>query len=187
MRQTSFAAFHCSLARSLDVVGDWWSPLILRDVFAGLRRFDEIVEDIGISRNLLTNRLAALVEDGILTAAPYGPHPNRLEYTLTDAGLELASVLMALTAWGDKWQTPEGGPPLTFSHHGHVCTPQVSCATCGEPVVAEEVKLHPGPGGRPGPGARLIGTTLDLNPPRPPNRQTRRQPSRQPRGSRPPA
>jgi DNA-binding HxlR family transcriptional regulator len=149
------------MARALEVTGDWWSPLILRDVFAGLRRFDEMVQDLGISRNLLSSRLAALVDSGLLTSAPYGPHPNRVEYTLTEAGSELVVVFMALTAWGDRWLAPPAGPPLTFSHHGHVCRPTVSCASCGEPVLADDVRLHPGPGGRPGPGARLIGSRLD--------------------------
>jgi DNA-binding HxlR family transcriptional regulator len=160
MRQTSFAGFQCSLAQALEVAGDWWTPLILRDVFAGLSRFDDIVDDIGISRNLLTVRLAKLVEHGLLTSAPYGTHPNRMAYALTDAGSELVVVLMALTAWGDRWRAPEGGAPIVFSHAGHVCSPAVMCTTCGEPISADKVVLHPGPGGKSGPGARRIGSRL---------------------------
>lgn len=161
MRRTSFANFRCSLARSLEVAGDWWSPLILRDVFAGLRRFDEIAGNLGISRNLLASRLAELIEGGLLSSAPYGPHPNRVEYTLTEAGAEMVVVLMALTAWGDRWRPLRAGPPLVFSHHHHVCRPTVTCSACGEPIQAAEVRLHPGPGGKCGPGTRLIGSRLD--------------------------
>ena len=165
MRQTSFSEFRCSLARTLETVGDWWSPLIVRDVFAGIHRFDELVADLEISRNLLTDRLATLVEHGVLTRVPYGQHARRVEYRLTDSGRELAVVLMALTAWGDRWQTPEGGPPVVFSHHGHICRPAVHCSVCFAPVVADDVHLHPGPGGYPGPGARTIGDHLDFEPP----------------------
>jgi len=160
MRQTSFEGFHCSLARTLEAVGDWWSPLILRDVFAGVNRFDDLVEDLGISRNLLTSRLRGLVEHGVLQTRPYGPHPNRVEYVLTAAGSELVVVLMAMTAWGDRWRTPPGGPPMTFEHHGHRCRPEVTCAGCGQPVEAGQVQLRAGPGGRTAPGTRLIGTRL---------------------------
>jgi DNA-binding HxlR family transcriptional regulator len=160
MRQTSFRDFHCSLSRALEAAGDWWSPLILRDVFAGLRRFDELVEDLGISRNLLTLRLAALVEDGLLEKRTYGPHPNRFEYGLTEAGSEFVVVLMAMTAWGDRWQTPEGGPPITFSHHDHACTPTIVCDQCGEAIDVADVKGHVGPGGRVAPGTSLIGFKL---------------------------
>ena len=165
MRQTSFADLRCSLARSLEVAGDWWTPLILRDVFAGLGRFDEILEDLGISAQPAVGP-ALRPGHRRLTSAPYGPHPKRVEYRLTESGRELAVVLMALTAWGDRWQTPEGGPPLVFSHHDHICRPSVRCEACGEPIDAEDVRIHPGPGGRPGPGARRIGERLDLHPPR---------------------
>jgi DNA-binding HxlR family transcriptional regulator len=160
MRQTSFADFHCSLARAMEAAGDWWSPLILRDVFAGLTRFEDLVEDLGISRNLLTSRLRSLVDHGVLQTRPYGPHPNRVDYLLTDAGSELVVILMALTAWGDSWQTPRGGPPITFHHHGHRCLPAVTCADCGQRVDAQEITLHAGPGGRSAPGTRLIGRRL---------------------------
>jgi DNA-binding HxlR family transcriptional regulator len=160
VRQTSFRDFHCSLARALEVAGDWWSPLIVRDLVVGLHRFDELVEDLGISRNLLTDRLDALVEHGIVTTRPYDGHGRRVEYVLTDAGNELAAVLMALTAWGDRWETPPGGPPIRFHHHGHRCTPAVMCSTCGEPVVVDEITFSPGPGGRVARGTQLIGARL---------------------------
>lgn len=160
MRQTRFDDFHCSLARALEAAGDWWAPLILRDLFAGVNHFDELVEDLGISRNLLTTRLTALMERGLVIAQPYGAHPGRFEYTLTESGSELVVVLMALTAWGDRWDTPPGGPPITFSHHDHKCVPQVVCHQCGERLELADVKGHRGPGGRIAAGTRLIGTKL---------------------------
>src|SRR5215813_1874676 len=99
MRRTSFAGMHCSMARSLEVMGDWWTPLILRDLHLGLSRFDELAEDLAISRNLLTTRLAALVKHGIVERRRYSEHPPRDAYVLTAAGRDLVPVLMALTAW----------------------------------------------------------------------------------------
>jgi DNA-binding HxlR family transcriptional regulator len=160
MRQTSFEDFHCSLARSLEAIGDWWSPLILRDLAVGVRRFDEIVEDLGISRNLLTSRLNALVAHGIVERQPVADHATRVEYVLTDAGHELVAVLMALTAWGDRWRTPPDGPPIEFHHHDHQCTPIVTCQQCAEPIDTTTITFRAGPGGRRAPGTALIGTHL---------------------------
>ncbi len=160
MRQTSFRDFHCSLAQALEVVGDWWSPLIVRDLFIGVRRFDELVDDLGISRNLLTDRLRALVEHGVVQTRQYGVHSRRVEYLLTESGRELATVLMALTAWGDRWHTPPHGQPIRFRHRGHRCDPVVSCATCRETIDANEVSFRPGPGGRSAPGTKVIGERI---------------------------
>jgi DNA-binding HxlR family transcriptional regulator len=156
MRQTSFAEFHCSLARALEVVGDWWTPLIIRDLYLGLDRFDDLVADLGISRNLLANRLAELVGNGVVERERYSEHPPRDRYVLSGAGRDLVPVLAALTAWGDRWQTPPGGPPMRFGHDGHRCTPQVSCSTCGETLTAERMEVGPGPGGRVAPGTMLV-------------------------------
>src|SRR5215212_9253408 len=101
MRQTSFGDFHCTLARSLEAVGDWWSPLIVRDIAVGLNKFDEMVEDLGISRNLLAARLAALEDKGVIERRQYQERPPRFKYALTRSGSELIPILMALTAWGD--------------------------------------------------------------------------------------
>ena len=158
MRQTSFADFHCSLARSLDVVGDWWTPLIVRDVGMGLSRFDQFVADLGISRNLLATRLDDLVANGILERHQYQDRPPRYRYTLTAAGLELVPILMSLTAWGDRWFTPPGGPPLRFRHRtcGEEFTPQECCSECGEPVQAIDVIPLAGPGMRAERGTTLL-------------------------------
>jgi DNA-binding HxlR family transcriptional regulator len=160
MRQTSFEDFHCSLARSLEAIGDWWSPLILRDLAVGVRRFDELVEDLGISRNLLTSRLNTLVAHAIVERQPVAGHATRVEYVLTDAGHELVAVLMALTAWGDRWRTPTGGPPIEFHHHDHQCVPIVVCQQCVEPVDPRAITFKAGPGGRRAPGTALIGTRM---------------------------
>lgn len=163
MRQTSFSGMHCSLARTLEVVGDWWSPLVLRDLYLGLDRFDDLVRDLGISRNLLTARLDRLVTGGVVERERYSEHPPRDRYRLTAAGRDLVPILMALTAWGDRWTEPEDGPPIGFEHRGGCgrhFTPQVHCSVCGEPVRAEDVTPVPGPGGREGPGTMLIGRVL---------------------------
>jgi len=162
MRQTSFAGMNCSMARSLEVIGDWWTPLILRDLYVGLSRFDELATDLEISRNLLSTRLNALVEDGIIERRRYREHPPRDEYALTEAGRDLVPVLMALTAWGDRWVVPAQGPPVRFRHQecGEVFTPEVCCSHCHEVVTAENVDVLPGPGGRAGPGTRLMAKAL---------------------------
>ena len=156
MRQTSFADMHCSLARSLEVVGDWWSPLIVRSVYLGADRFQDLAEDLGLSRNLLADRLRRLVEGGVLARERYADRPPRDRYALTQAGRELVPVLAALTAWGDRWQTPPGGPPVVFEHDGHECRPTVGCGTCGEPLTSDVMTPRPGPGGRRAPGTMLV-------------------------------
>jgi len=162
MRQTSFASMQCSMARSLELIGDWWTPLIIRDVHLGIDRFDDLAEDLGISRNLLTARLNHLTEHGVVARHAYSEHPPRFRYALTDAGRALMPVLIALTAWGDQWATPDGGPPMTFRHRacGQVCTPVVSCSECGEPLGTGGVEALPGPGARSGPGTRLVAGVL---------------------------
>jgi DNA-binding HxlR family transcriptional regulator len=160
MRQTSFEDFQCSLARALEAVGDWWSPLIVRDLAIGVRRFDELVEDLGISRNLLTDRLTTLIDNGVVERRALDSHATHVEYVLTPAGNELVTVLMVLTAWGDRWVTPVGGPPIEFHHHGHKCKPAAICLTCLEPIDSTTVTFRAGPGGKAGPGTKLIGTRM---------------------------
>jgi DNA-binding HxlR family transcriptional regulator len=160
VRQTSFSNFHCSLARALEAVGDWWSPLILRDLFIGICRFDELVEDLGISRNLLTDRLATLIAHGVVETTRYSDHARRVDYLLTESGKELATVLMALTAWGDRWQTPPDGAPIRFRHKGHRCDPEVVCGTCHEQIAADDITFRPGPGGRLARGTAVIATRI---------------------------
>jgi DNA-binding HxlR family transcriptional regulator len=133
-------------------MGDWWTPLILRDLHLGIDRFDDLVTDLGISRNLLTTRLAGLVEHGLVSRVRYEDHPPRHRYVLEQAGLELVPILAALTAWGDRWRVPEGGPPVLFGHEEHACVPEVACSTCGAPLTSANLEIRPGPGGRKAPG-----------------------------------
>ncbi|WP_280261929.1 winged helix-turn-helix transcriptional regulator [Nocardia wallacei] len=166
MQRTSFAEMHCSIGQSLERIGEWWTPLIVRDVYLGLHRFDDIAENLGISRNLLTRRLETLVADGIVERRAYRERPLRHEYHLTAAGLELVPVLMALMAWGDKWATPPGGPPVRLVHRecGAQFTPQVCCSECGEPATATNTTALAGPGAASGPGTRVLARRSGVGP-----------------------
>lgn len=156
----------CSLARGLDLIGDWWSPLIVRDLNLGVKRFDELVEDLGISRNLLTRRLKTLVANGIVERTAYQLHPARYEYRLTEAGRDLVPALLALTEWGDRWAGPSEGRPMLFVHKncGHQFRPQVTCSACGEAISADAVVAVPGPGGAAKPGTMVLARLLGAKP-----------------------
>ena len=162
MKRTSFARMHCSLARGLDLIGDWWSPLIVRDLYLGVVRFDDLVEDLGISRNLLTRRLNALCKSGIIERHAYQRRPLRHEYRLSEAGRDLIPAILALTAWGDRWARPREGSPMLFVHKtcGAHFEPQVTCAGCGEPVTADTVKTIGGPGGAMKTGTLVLARRL---------------------------
>lgn len=108
MRRTSFAASECPIATSLELVGEWWSMLILRDAFDGRTRFDEFQQSLGIAPNMLTRRLTALVEAGLLERRQYQQRPPRYEYVLTGRGRDFRPVLLALYAWGDRHLTADG-------------------------------------------------------------------------------
>lgn len=162
MERTSFAQMRCSLARGLDMIGDWWSPLIIRDLFLNVTRFDELVEDLGISRNLLTRRLKSLVKNGVIERVAYQQRPVRYAYRLTEAGFDLVPAILALTAWGDRWARPREGTPILFIHKscGHLFEPKVTCSACAEVISAEMVKPVPGPGGAAKPGTMLVAKRL---------------------------
>ncbi len=162
MERTSFAQMRCSLARGLDMIGDWWSPLIIRDLFLNISRFDELVEDLGISRNLLTRRLKSLVTNGVIERVAYQHRPVRYVYRLTEAGRDLVPAILALTAWGDRWARPREGSPILFVHKscGHLFEPKVTCSACAEVISAEMVKSNPGPGGATKPGTMLVAKRL---------------------------
>ena len=147
MQRTSFAGMACSIARTLDVIGEPWSPLVLRDVWAGFTRFDQIQADLGISRKVLTERLNHLVERGVLERRPYDRRP-RYEYVLTEKGTELLDVLMVMAGWGDRWLAGEAGPPVLYRHRacGEISRGDLRCDHCGEPMRAADVDLQPGPG-----------------------------------------
>jgi DNA-binding HxlR family transcriptional regulator len=137
----------CSVAHCLDVVGEWWSLLIVRDAFLGVTRFDDFQARLGISRNILTQRLNHLVENDVLKRVAYSDHPPRSEYRLTAKGRDLWHVVTAMRQWGDQWAAP-GGPPVQTRHTacGHVVTAVPACSHCGEPLDARAVTAVPGPG-----------------------------------------
>ena len=148
MRRTSFSRWPCSVARTVDILGDWWTPLVLRDAFAGLRRFDEFQQSLGIGRNVLTQRLNRLVDVGIMAKEPYSEHPPRYEYVLTEQGRAFFPVLAAITAWGDEWLDHGDGAPVALRHTtcGQLTIPTVVCSECGQPLVADEISNELGPG-----------------------------------------
>ncbi|MGP4843412.1 winged helix-turn-helix transcriptional regulator [Marinobacter sp. 1Y8] len=138
----------CSVARALSVVGDRWTLLVLRDCFLGVRRFDAFEKRLGITRHVLTDRLKKLVQERVLYKAPYQDKPRREEYRLTDKGLGLHPVLMALVNWGDQHMADERGVPIVriHKHCGEIMRPVMVCSECGEPVGARDVKVEPGEG-----------------------------------------
>lgn len=138
---------HCSVAQCLEVVGEWWSMLIVRDVFLGVTRFDDFQQRLGISRNILNQRLSRLVEEGVLTKVAYSEHPPRYDYRLTAKGWDLWPVLTAMRQWGDRYASPEG-PRLEVIHKGcgHVSDAVMVCSACGDPLDARAVRVVPGPG-----------------------------------------
>ncbi len=144
----------CSVARTVSVIGDRWTLLILRDCFLGVRRFDDFQERLGVTRHILADRLRRLVADGVLQKVPYQDRPPRHEYRLTAKGLDLHPVMMALVHWGNVHMDDGSGRPLLHRHRacGHDFDPVTTCSVCGEAVGARDVHVHPGPGGRtPGP------------------------------------
>ena len=147
MERKSFADMDCSVAQCLEVVGEWWSLLIVRDAFLGVTRFDDFQRRLGISRNVLGQRLDRLVAAGVLDRVPYSQRPPRSEYRLTDRGRDLWPVLTAMRQWGDRHVAPHG-PPVEVVHEacGHATTFDLVCSSCGEPVSARDVTAVAGRG-----------------------------------------
>ena len=148
MQRTRFSDMACSIARTFDIAGEPWSPLIIRDVWIGISRFDELQRDLGISRKVLSERLAWLVEQGVLERRPYSERPPRHEYALTRMGSEFVDVLMAMVAWGDRWTAGDAGPPALYRHRacGEITHVEPHCAACGEILHSTDVDVEPGPG-----------------------------------------
>jgi DNA-binding HxlR family transcriptional regulator len=138
---------HCSVAQCLEAVGEWWSLLIIRDAFFGVTRFDQFQERLGISRNILNQRLARLVDHEILDKVRYSEHPPRYDYRLTAKGRDLWPVLTAMRQWGDKYAAPDG-PPLELLHKpcGKLSQAVMTCSACGERLSAHDLRPVPGPG-----------------------------------------
>jgi DNA-binding HxlR family transcriptional regulator len=146
MKRTSVAHFNCSVAQTLEVVGEWWTLLIVRNVMFGQRRFEVIQADLGIARNILSDRLATLVEHGALEKVKYQDSPERFEYRLTDKGRDLFPVIAAMIAWGDKWAAPDGAPIRLLHTCGEFANPMVVCDRCSEPLSLRETRAKAGPG-----------------------------------------
>jgi DNA-binding HxlR family transcriptional regulator len=158
MERKSFAGMDCSVAQCLEAVGEWWSMLIVRDAFLGVTRFEEFQRRLGISRNILQQRLATLVGVGVFDRVPYSEHPPRHDYRLTDKGRDLWPVLTAMRQWGDRYAAPSG-PPVQIAHKacGAISEAVLVCGSCGEPMGPRDVRAVAGPGRVEPPVAR--GTT----------------------------
>jgi DNA-binding HxlR family transcriptional regulator len=156
MRLTSLADWNCSIARTLDVIGEWWTLLIVRDAFRGVRRFEDFKDGLGLARSVLTARLAKLTEHGVLERRAYSQHPPRYEYELTDKGRALFPVIATLIGWGDQWVPAPAGPPAVFVHEtcGTIITPELACPHCHGKVTAANTHSQPGPGARTPAGPR---------------------------------
>ena len=137
----------CSVARTLAVIGDRWTLMILRDCFLGVRRFDIFEQRLGITRHVLSDRLRKLVEYDVLTKTPYQQQPLREEYRLTERGLDLHPIVLALVSWGDKHMADERGAPLLHRHNkcGQIMHSVTVCSECHEPINARDIKVEIGP------------------------------------------
>src|SRR5215207_710171 len=154
MLRRDYAGQNCSIAATLELIGERWTLLILRDAFLGVRRFDDFQARLGVARNVLQARLERLIDHGLLTRVQYHDRPPRFEYRLTPNGIDLWPVLVALMKWGDKHAAP-GGPPVLLRHAG--CGGEVDdrriCSKCSKPLGPKEVLPELGPGATPGQGS----------------------------------
>lgn len=148
MLPSTYEGQHCSIARALEVVGERWTLLLLRDAFLGVRRFDDFQARLGISRNVLARRMARLVEAGLLRREPYHERPMRYEYLLTERALDLWPVLLGLSQWGDADESANPlGATREFFHAecGHPVQAVVRCPHCELQVALAEVAARRGP------------------------------------------
>jgi DNA-binding HxlR family transcriptional regulator len=148
VKRASFSNMNCSVAKTLEIVGEWWTPLIVRDALFGVTRFDEFQERLGIARNVLAARLDTLVAGGVMERVPYDEARDRYDYVLTDAGRALWPVLTALRQWGDDWLAAPDGPPVDLEHTvcGHRITARYTCDHCGKVLERDDLRSRPGPG-----------------------------------------
>ncbi len=148
MKWQDTADMTCPVARTLSVIGDRWTFLVIRNAFMGMRRFEQFQSSLGMTRHVLADRLGRLVEAGILSRKPYQQKPLRHEYRLTDKGRDLHPLLASLIAWGDRWMDQGHGPVLQLQHRqcGHTFTPLMVCSECRAPLAPQDVSVAPGPG-----------------------------------------
>jgi DNA-binding HxlR family transcriptional regulator len=147
MLRSDYGTQNCSIARSLELVGERWTLLVLREAFLGVRRFDAMQAKLGVARNVLSARLERLVGEGILEKVPYNERPLRHEYRLTDKGLDLWPVIVELLRWGDRYAAPNG-PPIVIRHKqcGGELGDRRICSRCSAELTARDVRAEAGPG-----------------------------------------
>ncbi|MDI2125908.1 winged helix-turn-helix transcriptional regulator [Yinghuangia seranimata] len=147
MRRKSFEDVPCSVAQFLEVAGEWWTMLVIRDAFLGVTRFDDFQTRLGISRNVLTQRLEHLVGHGVFERVAYQENPPRYDYRLTDKGRAMWTVVNAMRQWGDDWAAPDG-PPVVATHKacGHQVNAVTVCDHCGERLGPHTMTVSAGPG-----------------------------------------
>jgi DNA-binding HxlR family transcriptional regulator len=148
MRRTRFSQWHCSIARTVDLTGDWWTPLVMREAFYGARRFEQFQSNLGLSRNVLSQRLDRLVREGMLERVPYQQRPTRHEYRLTEKGRDFFTVLAAMIRWGDRWLAGNEGPPIELRDResGVPVEVEVVDSTTGRPIDVRQIVATPGSG-----------------------------------------
>jgi len=163
MHRTSFSKMDCPIARSLDRVGEWWSILILRDALGGMTRFEEFQESLNIAPNMLSRRLTALVEAGLMERRRYNAKPPRNEYVLTERGQDFRPVLIALLAFGNRHFAPEGASvTIVEAHTGAPAEPILVDRLTGRPLVSPEFELVPGPAATEATKARMAARAARL-------------------------
>lgn len=154
MRRTRFDDWDCPVARTTDLLGDWWTPLIIRSAFLGARRFDEFTDLLGIPRNVLAERLKRLVAEEVLERRPYQDRPVRYEYRLTERGIELFDLIVVMVRWGNRWSDWDDGPPLSIVDRtsGREIDPVLVDAATGDRLDPRQtaVRFSPGRGERGG-------------------------------------
>ena len=145
MSRKSLQHLECAVANTVEMVNDSWTILILRDAFLGVRRFDEFVNDLGIARNVLTDRLEQLVANGMLETRLYSERPPRYEYRLTEQGKDLFDVLMTLWSYGERWKPPAGTDRQKVIHLtcGNEAQAVAHCAHCGDRLTRRDVRIVP--------------------------------------------
>jgi DNA-binding HxlR family transcriptional regulator len=148
VRRTRFDDWPCPIARTTDLIGDWWTPLVMREAFTGARRFEDFRERLDVPRAVLTARLNRLVEEGMLERVEYQQHPPRHEYRLTRKGAEFWGVLAAMWRWGSDWLWPDGAePPVVLKDRetGDVVVPLVVDQATGEPLDVRKLRTGRNP------------------------------------------
>ena len=147
MKQRKLDGMNCSISNALELIGEWWTFLILREAFFGSRRFEDFQQHLGIARNILTTRLKKLSDGGVLERVPVKEGAKRHEYRLTPMGRDLYPVLIALTQWGDRWLHEKGAPVMFVEHEtGEEIADVAIISTSGQVLDARDLILKPGPG-----------------------------------------